>query len=333
MNEKVGRLADETLNEIKNSNKAMKLSHSSYFEFPLEISHFHQDEMPNWFENVRETPLRVMQYFKNGYFKFCSPVTFSEEQYRNVLRNPDGTPIEEGKYPDEMLIEVYKEYVVSILNEHAFLFSLAANIARPGSLQFINRYSIQNNQLIRKDGGTINKLDTAVENCEKYSWPPIENLSVYDIWNWLCKVPGFRDGESHSKLGRAISAVTHLLNDNFADEDQMALVWALIGLEALYGTGNTGLKSQIMERTESFLGKRVSYKKDFSNMYDFRSRFVHGDRNFNYKGFERDSKISSDFVNDLERSEDVAIATLISTLQRMCIQNRYELNFSVVVKD
>ena len=124
--------------------------------------------------------------------------------------------------------------------------------------------------------------------------------------------------------------MSYLLGDDYKDENELALVWALIGLEALYGKGNVGLKSQLIEKTESLLGKMTMFKKEFGQMYDFRSRLVHGDKNFHFKGFER---IPEDgFSSQLRVSEDLAITTLISTLKHMCSNNVHELNFRVIVE-
>lgn len=331
INEDVGRQTDATLREIEEANRSVQYGYEEEFNSLFTLSHFISDSTPAWIaEAVISVDGEVRRFpFNRGFLVFSSEVKISSSQYRNALRNSDGSPVEEGQYTDEQLIQVYKEFVVSTLADYAFLFSLSANIAKPGAFQFTKRYLFQNRQLQRKIGGTMNSLDRALDVFNKYSWPPISNLDVFNMWDWLERIPGFTSGEARSALGRAVGLLSYLLCDHWKDENELALVWALIGLEAIYGKGNIGLKSQLIEKTELFLGPRTTHKKEFGNMYDFRSRLVHGDKNFHFRGFE--GGFESSFSRKLMDSEDFAVATLISTLQRMCMQGIDELNFRTIV--
>ena len=82
------------------------------------------------------------------------------------------------------------------------------------------------------------------------------------------------------RVGRAISASSYLIKQQAYDVSPVDLVWALLAIEALSATGNEGLKNQLMTKSELLLGKRFAYKKRFQRIYDFRSRFVHGDIDF-----------------------------------------------------
>lgn len=314
INEDVGRQTDAALREIEEANRSVPYGYEEEFSSLFKLSHFTSDSTPAWIaEAVKSEADEVRLFpFKHGFLVFSSEVKVSSSQYRNALRNSDGSPVEEGRFTDEQLIQIYKEFVVSTLANYAFLFSLSANIAKPGAFQFTKRYLFQNCQLQQKLGGTMNSLDRALDVSKKYSWPPISNLDVFDVWDWLECIPGFTSGEANSALGRAVGSLSYLLCDHWKDENELALVWALIGLEAIYGKGNNGLKSQLIEKTELFLGPRTTHKKDFGNMYDFRSRLVHGDKNFHFRGFEGGSE--SSFSRKLMDSEDFAVATLISTL-------------------
>jgi hypothetical protein len=331
INEKAGELTDAVLQEIAEADRKIHYGYGSDFAFAFGFSHFTEDAAPAWFRDVfsvnREN---VYSPFKIGFLTLESTATVTKQQYRQALRNSDGSPITEGEFSDDQLLHVYKDFVVSTLSDYAFLFSLAANIAKPGSFQFKKRHLFQNRSLIRTVGGTMNSFDHAVEISKKYAWPPISPLSVYRVWDWLLEIPGFTLGESKSTLGRAVGALSYLLHEDYKDGNDLALVWALIGLEALYGKGNVSLKSQLMEKTEAFLGPRTAFKREFGNMYDFRSRLVHGDKNFNFKGFE--SNTDSDFSKKMMDSEDFAVTSLISTLQRMCSLGLRELKFRVNVE-
>ncbi len=330
-NQVVGGLMDSALAEIIGSNRGFIFDYDGG-ESKFEVSHFDKNSIPEWFKQILndESKKRATLLFNKGYLAFASTVTISADQYQNALRNADGSPIEKGVFTDEELVRVYKEVVVGELSDYAFLFSLAANIAKPGAFQLSGRYLIQDRSLIEKTGGTLNNFQEAMNVSSKYSWPPIMELRVLDVWDWLVTVPGFLQGEAKTNLGRALGAVSYLLSDDYKRANDLALVWALIGLESLYGKGNVGLKMQLLEKTEAFLGERTSFKKMFGNMYDFRSRLVHGDKNFHYKGY--DGILEEEYSEKLYESENIAIATLISTLQKMCVQKKQELDFRTIVE-
>ena len=86
-----------------------------------------------------------------------------------------------------------------------------------------------------------------------------------------------------------------------------------------------------MERSEIFLGSRPTFKKQFGHIYDFRSRLVHGDKNMHYKNFDPDP--GNVFTDTLTESESFAISTLISTLQKMSVNQLYELNFRTILQN
>lgn len=112
----------------------------------------------------------------------------------------------------------------------------------------------------------------------------------------------------------------------------ISLIWSLLGLEALYGKGSTGLKEQLVGKTEAFLGERTENKKRFGAMYDFRSRFIHGniDIPFRYSPYDAISEFQ-EFHSDLYSRGQIALAALIATLQRMAANGWYDLRFAYSV--
>lgn len=330
INEDIGKLTDAALREIEEAGRSLEFGFSREFTSHFQFEHYSEDSAPAWLieslKDLGKTP--SPSGFKRGFLVLIANVEIDKDQYKNALLNSDGSLVEEGEFSDDVLIEVYKDFVTSILSSYAFLFSLAVNIAKPGAFQFTSRYLAIDKKIIRTDPGVMNSFESSFDVSSKFSWPPVALLNVFEVWDWLVKIPGFTTGESKTSLGRAIGALSYLLNDS-KNQNELALVWALIGLEALYGKGNTGLKSQLMEKSESFLGKRVSHKKEFGNMYDFRSRLVHGDQNFHFNGFE--GVLEEEYSLRLWDSENFALAALISTVQKMCSHQIDELGFRMIV--
>ena len=104
----------------------------------------------------------------------------------------------------------------------------------------------------------------------------------------------------------------------------MDLLWSLIGIEALYCSGKEGLSEQIFTKTQIFLGEIIDYKKKLKQMYDFRSRLIHGDLNIPPNHFYDDD---NPFRDQLFDSTVFAVAILTATLQKMVYENKKELNF------
>ena len=171
INTNVGKLTDTTLEEITLANRTINYGYDNEFEFSFNFGHFHEDDKPDWFNEILEKyPQGSARYpFKRGFLTLLSSAKITQKQYQNALRDQDGSPVEKGRFSDEELIYLYKDIVVSRLSEYSFLFSLAGNIARPGSLQFTDRYLIQDHNPIRKIGGTLHTFENAILTSKKYS--------------------------------------------------------------------------------------------------------------------------------------------------------------------
>jgi len=212
------------------------------------------------------------------------------------------------------------------------IWVIASHIAKPGSLNFDECFTTIDDELYERNAGGHSIIDDAVSAVSTADWPKFELLSIQRVWSWLTQIADFRTRSSKSKLGRAIGAITYLINPSHADENVLGLVWALIGLEALYGNTNQGLRSQLLDKSEAYLGPRSSHSKQFGWMYDFRSRFIHGDLDFVFQHHDFGGDAAADkFIDDAFRSQELAIAMLIATVQRMCIDGRQQLAFEYVV--
>lgn len=142
------------------------------------------------------------------------------------------------------------------------------------------------------------------------------------------------DGIGVGRVGRALAAVSHLTTSHLKSTSSIDLVWILLGLESLYSKGNIGLKEQLLGKTEALLGPRTENKKAFGIVYDFRSRFLHGDVDLPLRFTEFNAlKKYEDFYDELSRNEHLALAVLLSTLQWMICHNATELVFEYALAD
>jgi len=159
-------------------------------------------------------------------------------------------------------------------------------------------------------------------------WPPIAKISFLDSFNWLVCIEGFAHGLPSGPSGRAISALTHLLEGN-----GLELVWAVLGLEALYCRGNKDLAHQLRQKTSALLGEPVEYKKRVQELYDHRSQLVHGGL---------DIPIAYDFIEVVESveryqqrdmdSHDLGTTLLVSTIQHLILKRGYSIESDFTVR-
>jgi len=218
---------------------------------------------------------------------------------------------------------------------HATLIDLflASSIARPGAFYLWQAWLFADRKFAGNQHGAMTSFRDARKRARELQWPPIEMLKTGDVYKWLQEIPGFFGRRSSSRVGRAIAALTHLVTMRSRNENAFALVWALLGLEAIYCNGNIGLKSQLLEKSEAFLGARKENKKRFGWMYDFRSRLIHGDMDifFQHNGDDAGDEFEK-MWNEINECEALATAVLLATLQRLCVKKIYSIEFQYSLK-
>ena len=109
------------------------------------------------------------------------------------------------------------------------------------------------------------------------------------------------------------------------------MFWALIGIETLYCSGKEGLSEQIFNKTQVVLGEIKDYKKRVKQMYDFRSRLVHGDLDVSPLHYDLDDVDEQQFQQNLYDSAILAVAILTTTLQQMVKRDKVNLRFQYVL--
>jgi hypothetical protein len=263
------------------------------------------------------------------FIKLTTRILYSDEDIRRFIKpgSPD-TPEMSQTDAERAIAEMSVREFAGVLPE----LLLGVNIARPGSLHCAATYQFIDGEFFANGRACTSGLNLIVSDALKRGWPQFEQIEVQTVMNWLEKVPGLRDRHAENRLSRALAAASNLFKDGWGDSNELELVWALLGLEALYARGNQGLQEQLSSKTEAYLGPRATQKKDFANMYNFRSRFLHGDIDFPYAYSEANATPQAEkYLDDRIESETVAAGLLYATLQRMCIEGRLSLDFHYAV--
>lgn len=227
--------------------------------------------------------------------------------------------------------EQYTSFASSVASESlkSFIEALVtvANLARPGTLEVGDSQLFINNSPSFGNRALVHSLAFAVDYATKTSWPQIKNLDIEATWRWAQRNNLF-DSFGMTPVERAYNAFTYLLTQPRTDE-VINLFWALVGIEALYAKGTSGVQQQILEKTQVLLGRRETFKKHLSEMYQVRSRFIHGDLPFPGQFYHYDASPEFEkFTDKIGQATELATVVLIASLQMLVEKNWNGLNFS-----
>ncbi|WP_435791280.1 hypothetical protein [Clostridium sp.] len=223
-------------------------------------------------------------------------------------------------------------------------FVVAVNIAQVGLLEtaqiivfekieskttefIVNTNIYEKDEIIKRSGGSlINSLPCMFDYIKKIRWPKLQDMSIIDTWNWLLNHQGFLIGIGESRIERSLNAFTHIFNPKLNYE---LLFWAMLGIEAIYVHGEKDITSQIVEKTQAFLGAEINFKKVLKKMYKFRSRFIHGDSNhINYFAHNLDIDEIGVFEDEYNEALYMAHAILVATFQQLVLKGWSSVHFS-----
>ncbi|MDC4203696.1 MAG: hypothetical protein MPW14_08585 [Candidatus Manganitrophus sp.] len=240
---------------------------------------------------------------------------------------------ERSKYSQPPLDE---ELAVDLLSTDLEKFSgdliLAAAIAKPGGLEpldvvlYVNR---KKERSIRT--GPHDLINLVVDYAVEVGWPKLHEINIEEAWQWISRIPGLENGVPQGDVGRAISALSHVIGEDYS---AVQLMWCMVGLEALYLKGKQGLSEQLFEKVQTLLGPVNEHKRAFRGLYDYRSKFVHGDLDIPliytpYDGAEEFEKFYHETFDAMKR----AAALLLATLQKMVELRIYSLEFRYILEE
>jgi hypothetical protein len=220
-------------------------------------------------------------------------------------------------YEGDQAQRLHKLHIEETFKKRLYDLIIVANIARVGSLEVSRGLMVQDGQQRYVEGTTgAYMLRYAAGHAAKLGWPQLQVLGIAEGWRWAIKQEGFLEGFGGGPTSRALNAFTHLLGPNV--DFASLLLWTLIGLEAVYTKGQGALQEQVREKSQLLLGKQEAFKKKVGQMYNFRSRFVHGELDFVGRRAPRDvrEKYRKHYI-ELFECTYLAEAILIATFQQL----------------
>lgn len=285
------------------------------------------DPAPFRVELVDEYPEVLEPFFKEigshgSLLRFTTETTYDIERY--TWGSPDLQ--EEDKHMLARLSlgsDLLKQICDVILLSH---------IARPGALTTSPGEIVIDGFPSESIRGFFSDMHFALRELSPGDWPPLGSTPLASVWRWARSLPGFDEGVPKGPAGRALAAFSHFIPARNSSSP-IDLLWALLALEALYCEGKDGLRNQLVRKSQRFLGERTQHKKQFGGVYDLRSRFVHGSTDFPLQYTPHDAHPDfTRFSSEQYEGTNLALAVLISTLQKMVVENRSTLEFDYILR-
>lgn len=212
------------------------------------------------------------------------------------------------------------------LEERLVDLVLIANIAHPGCFGTGKGAVFYEGQLMEFVPIIRSYIGESIARSREIGWPRITRLKMLSVYNWISKPDWILDGTDGGGLVRALNAFSYI----FVRHNGIGrLLYSLVGIEALYSKGE-GIVDQITQKTQTFLGPMKDFKKELKKMYQFRSRFVHGDMDF--PGAFSDTCYQDRYGSELDDAECFGEAVLVATLQELVRRKMRTLEFDYVLR-
>ena len=211
----------------------------------------------------------------------------------------------------------------------------ALNLAMPGSINLLDVGFVDESRsrswlanVEMRPGWTLRADE---DDDEVDTWPQLEQLSFDDVWAYLMKLRGVRYDVSATPVERAINALSRALDEL---DSSVQLVWAVMGLEALYCEGAGGKVELLLERLGVFVELSNAHRKKIRQMYRVRSSMLHGGMDFSSVFWEgSDGPRELKFLRSTESAARLATRLLCLSVQILVDEDLAELKFRTVLAE
>jgi hypothetical protein len=287
---------------------------------------------------------------KFGYFAVtmdCSEIICALE---NVIKDKD---VEKGCLSNEETITLYINILIPLkenvkledcemfqdlythdIRNFIYNFFFIANISCPGCYNpYMSNFFAGEKPVFGEETLFLSaSIFSHFLETDKYNWPLIKNLNVNKSWLWF---QSLNVGQQMAKNSteRAIFALLNVCLESIFSPS--GLIWLAYALEGLYDTPKVLIHDFLQKRIFLVLGEPVAFKKDIkkqiSDFYNKRSSYVHGGLNVSHpaanESVTSDEDKFDDFIFDLMKHYKMPAKILVSTLQKLIINNWQELAF------
>jgi hypothetical protein len=241
------------------------------------------------------------------------------ELYEKIKETiPDFSP-KWNDFPQVIIVPVAYKLFHNTYLKH---FLRLTQIAHPGTLWLDDANVYMNDSQIEGIKGFTSILFEY--NFKSNNWPPIMDMSISQVWNYVISKTTILDEFSKNEIERALNAFSYIFSRHYIDNVPVSLFWTISGLEALYVKGEVGITQQLNEKIQVFLCDIEEDKKRLKRLYNYRSSLIHGGLNIpiNDSIFENEK-----YQMELYEMNAFAAAVLVASLQKIIAKDLTELVF------
>jgi hypothetical protein len=161
-----------------------------------------------------------------------------------------------------------------------------------------------------------------------------DDIRAEDVIEWVFKSNGIFNGYSDTPGSRSLNLFSRLFAEDFYEDELSELVWAVAGIEALLVEGGRSSVGQLREKLSAIFRDRVDQawlNKWITDVYNYRSRMVHGDRQVKSAFRSKDDDTASRFYEEYH-SILFAVGILVELLREAIYQKLAKFSFTTVLK-
>ncbi len=239
--------------------------------------------------------------------------------------------IDLSKLSDEERKNQFREELILDICAEVQHLTILSNIAKPGAMKVRSAKCYLNNEFHSSAFKGYSLHRESLDYFEGLKWFEFQDMSIKNVLDWVDRNKISFQRISSNSTEIAINSFTQLFHE-WKDSIVFDLFWALIGIEALYCTGKEALAKQIFEKTQVVLGEMSTFKKKLKEMYNFRSKLIHGSLNIAPVGYYTVDKEEEKIEEDAFESSCLAIAILTGSLQKLIIMDSSKFEFEHKLK-
>jgi hypothetical protein len=175
----------------------------------------------------------------------------------------------------------------------------------------------------------------ALEFLYEEKFKPREDIKPDDVIDWIFKSNGMFNGFSDTPASRSLNFLTRLFVEDYREDELSDLVWAVAGIEALLVEGGRSSIGQLRDKLTAIFQDRVEFvwlNKSITDLYNFRSRMIHGDRQIKSVFRANEDEVNSRFYEEYH-SQLFAIGILVVLLREVIARKTRKIQFMTVVKE
>ena len=225
-----------------------------------------------------------------------------------------------------------KLVAATVVSDAVENFLLCTELASPSLIDTYPGIVVVGRRILSRIAPKSSHHDVRYSKPYDLEWPPISQLSCLSTCTWLAGTSYLQCALPRNRVERTFAAFTHVvgLTQHRSGE---TLFRAMQGLESFFCDGIGDLRKQLADKAAIWLGSPGTKKNIVGALYDHRSKFVHGSAPFEYFLEHLDAwEVDEKGRQAQWQSEALAVALLVSTLQKCVRDNVHDIAWEFQVK-